>query len=186
MMSPPSLPVQTGVSMTRVLIGIGRSGRHAEISILQLWRGRQRLRIALEHDRTTHQHVSAGGDAECDGNILLDQDAADAHLATDPVDRLVHTLDDERRKTERRLVHQDKVRTRHQRTADREHLLFATRQRATDLTAALTEPRKQRIDVSELLAHLSTGTHHTADLQVLLDRHLLENFTPLRDQRYAG
>jgi len=49
------------------------------------------------------KHVS-GRDGECDCNVLLDQDAADAHLATDPVDRLVHTLDDERRKTERRLV----------------------------------------------------------------------------------
>jgi hypothetical protein len=49
------------------------------------------------------QHIS-DRDGECDCNVLLDQDAADAHLATDPVDRLVHTLDDERRKTERRLV----------------------------------------------------------------------------------
>ncbi len=89
--------VQTGVSMAHVRIGMGRSGRHAEIGILQLGRGREGLRVALEHDRTAHQHVSAGRNGKCDCNVLLDQDAADAHLAADPVDRLVHTLDDERR-----------------------------------------------------------------------------------------
>ena len=90
--------------MTHVLMGMAWSGRHAEISILQLGRGREGLRVTLEHDRTTHQHISVGRDGKCHRNILLDQDAADAHLATDPVDRLVHTLDDEQRKTERRLV----------------------------------------------------------------------------------
>jgi len=62
--------------MTLVRIGMERSGRHAEISILQLGRGRQRLRVALEHDRTTHQHVSADREVKRDCNVLLDQDAA--------------------------------------------------------------------------------------------------------------
>src|SRR5258708_8502549 len=133
MMSPTSLSVQTGVSMAHVRIGTGRSGRHAEISILQLRRGSQGIRVAHEHDRTTHQHVTAGCDGECDCNVLLDQDAADAHLATDPVDRPVHTLDDGRRTTERRLVHPAQVRPPPQPTPPPDHPPPPPRPRATTL-----------------------------------------------------
>ena len=61
----------------------------------------------------------------------------DRVLAAYPVDGLMYALDHERRQPERRLVHQDEVRPRHQSAADRKHLLFAAGQRATELTAAL-------------------------------------------------
>src|ERR1700738_4785072 len=110
MMSPACFPFELPVSLAHIRTGMDCPSAPAEIGILQLWRGLEGLRATPQDDKTAHQHVSAGRDGECDCNVLLDQDAADSHLATDPVDRLVHTLHDERRKTERRFVHQGKGR----------------------------------------------------------------------------
>ena len=49
---------------------------------------------------------------------------------------------DQRRETERRLIEQHELRTRHERAPDDEHLLLATRKRSGGLIDALGEDGK--------------------------------------------
>ena len=65
-----------------------------------------------------------------------------------PRDDVEGALDDVGREPERGLVEHDELRPRHQRAADREHLLLAARQRAGGLVPPLGEPRKLLEDAS--------------------------------------
>ena len=61
-------------------------------------------------------------------------------------------VDDHRREAERRLVEQQQLGLRHQRAADREHLLLAAGQRPALLLLALLQAREERVDAVEVLA----------------------------------
>ena len=91
------------------------------------------------------QHVHAVGDREREVDVLLrDEDRlALVAQAPDAVDEQVAHL---RREPLRRLVHEQQARVRHQRAADREHLLLAARQGRGGLARPLGEPREQLED----------------------------------------
>ena len=93
---------------------------------------------------------------------------------------------DQWRKTERRFIHQQHARPRHQRPRDRKHLLFAARQRAGELLPALLEPRKPcihafdvSIDLGLVTALVGTGE------QIFPHAHLREDQAVLRHKRNA-
>src|SRR5690606_41537472 len=60
-------------------------------------------------------------------------------------------LDDERGEPQRRLVEQEQLRPRHQRAADRQHLLLAARQRAAALHAPRSEEHTSELQSRENL-----------------------------------
>src|SRR5207244_7321730 len=85
--------------------------------------------------------------------VLLDEQDADAGR----VDLADHAKDlphDERRQAKRGLVEEQEARARHQRTRDREHLLFAARQRRRTLARALSEDRTETLCARDALAQL--------------------------------
>ena len=93
-------------------------------------------------------------------------------------------LHEERRQAERRLVQKNEPRPAHQRAADRQHLLLATRQCAAALGAAVGEPREQRENALEVGHEMSLVGHRRADLQVFEHGHARKNpaaFGRLRD-----
>ena len=81
-------------------------------------------------------------DAERHRGILLDDEDRRA-LLVDRADDVEHLVDEHRRQAHRRLVHQQQLRPRHQRAADRDHLLLAARQRAGILVEPLLDAREQ-------------------------------------------
>src|SRR5262245_41114368 len=73
--------------------------------------------------------------------ILLDHQNGDAHavdLAYQPEDLAYH----ERGEAERRFVHQQQSRRRNQRACDRNHLLLAAAERASNLVLAFAQARE--------------------------------------------
>ena len=61
----------------------------------------------------------------------------------------------DRRQAERRLVEQQQARLRHQRAADRDHLLLSARQRARRRVELVAHRREQRADVVQRAAALA-------------------------------
>ncbi len=97
-------------------------------------------------------------------------------------------LDDERRQTglevRPRGAH---LRLRHERTADRDHLLLAARKRAGELAAALEKARKQRVDPLAAFRVMAARLREEgADAQILLDRQLGEEPPVLGNMGDAG
>ena len=83
---------------------------------------------------------------------------------------VVQRLDHRGRETEARLVEHEEARLAHQRTAEREHLPLAARQRAGELLAAFGEPREQRIDALEQRRGArAVGKRGCAEPQILFD-----------------
>jgi hypothetical protein len=76
---------------------------HPEIRILEHRVIDDGLRLAMQNDGAAHQHISMRRNAECDRDVLFDQDATNSHLAADAIGRLMHALDYQRGEAERRL-----------------------------------------------------------------------------------
>ena len=100
-----------------------------------LVRGPLRLDLAETHD------ISAIGDGKAFPGILLDQENGET-IGLQTADHLEHLIDDNRSKTERRLIEQQHFRARHQRAGDHQHLLFATGQGARRLPRPLCQDRE--------------------------------------------
>src|SRR5581483_715546 len=96
----------------------------AEIELLDVLIVAQLVRGAVEHDLALINDVAMACDRQRGARVLLDQQDGDAEVAIDLLDDREHLLHQERRQAHRWLVHQDHLRARHQRTADREHLLL--------------------------------------------------------------
>ena len=131
----------------------------------------QRGGRAFGDDAALLQHVGPVREVECHGHILLHQQHGDA-ARVDVADDAEHFPHDRRREAEGRLVEQQQPRLRHQRTADREHLLLAAGERAGRLLELLAQHREE---VEHLLQRLRAarlrGAAEAAELQVLLHRH---------------
>src|SRR5207244_6514744 len=84
------------------------------------------------------------------------------------LDRLEDDLDDPWPESLRRLVEQQQVGSRHESSADGEHLLLAAGQRAGELRAALAEHREEPVDAGEALGALRPGRRPVrAHLEIL-------------------
>ena len=103
-------------------------------------------------DRSRLEHECTMGTGERLVRVLLDQKDRRA-LLVDLRDDLEDLLDELRRETHRRLVKQQEARLRHQRPADREHLLLTTGHRAALLGPPFRETRKQRKHPVEVRGH---------------------------------
>ncbi len=77
------------------------------------------------------------GDGESGTRVLFDEQNGDAEIAVDLLDDGEHLLHQQRRQSHGRLVHQDHLRPRHQRTPDRQHLLLAAGEIAGEAGALL-------------------------------------------------
>ena len=76
---------------------------------------------------------------------------------------------------------------RHQRAADRDHLLLAPRQRAGDLPQAFLDPREEREDARQILVELGAATARIgAHFEVLVDRHAREQAARLQHRGDAA
>ncbi len=105
--------------------------------------------------------------------------AAVAH----PDDDIEHVVDNGRREAERRLVEQNDPRLRHQRPADRHHLLLSAGQFPRRLRPLLAQDRKQLVDPLQRLGPRRPRPGQVAaQFQVLLDSHLGEKPASLGHQ----
>ena len=96
----------------------------------------QRLGLVGEGNRAGLHHVATLGNVERHQRVLLhEQDRRS--LLVDLSDDLEDLLDEERREAHRRLVQHEQLRLRHQRAADRAHLLLPAGQRPGLLVPAL-------------------------------------------------
>ena len=107
--------------------------------------------------------------------VLLDQQ----DRAVEAGDGREDLLDHLRRQTHARLVEQQQARARHQRAAERQHLLLAARQRARGLPPTLGEAREHREDALEIRRALGAGPRVAAEQQVVDDRQRAERLAAL-------
>src|SRR6266849_5040961 len=84
----------------------------------------------------------------CDVEILLDENDGMAFLFH-AVDDVANLLDDDRRKTFRRLVEQEDIRTGAQHACDGQHLLFPPGQSCALALAPFAQVREKPIDLVE-------------------------------------
>ena len=110
-----------------------------------------------EGDLAAFDEIEPVGHLERHVGVLLDQQNGDpfrVQLADDVED----LLDDERRETDGRLVHEQDPGTGHQPPRDGQHLLLASRQGAGKLTLAFLQPGKAPVDVRHVGRDLRRGS----------------------------
>src|SRR6266404_6158843 len=78
-------------------------------------------------------------------DVLLDDQHGQA-AGANAIDQLEHVLDEDGRQPGGRLVEQEQLRLRHERAADRAHLLLAPRHAPGHLMSALAQAREQLVD----------------------------------------
>ena len=127
--------------LERLLAGIRERRRITTTLRSRGRRARSRPRRAARRpgppvDLAVDQDVGAVGDLERAVDVLLDEQDR-RPLVAQAGEELEDLVDDDRRQPERRLVEQEQPRARHQRPADREHLLLAAGERARRLPQPL-------------------------------------------------
>src|SRR5438552_12455641 len=85
-------------------------------------------RLSVQGHPPLEQAIDSIGRAGGALDVLLDQDDRGA-LVPDASERHVDLIDDEGGQAERDLVAQEKLRIRHERAADRDHVLLTSRER---------------------------------------------------------
>src|SRR5258705_10422387 len=121
----------------------------AEVGGLDVRALPERGRGAAEYDPAGFQPIGAGRDGQRHARILLYQQDRDLPLAIDRLHDGPDLADDQGGQAERRLVQHEHGRARHQRAADREHLLLAPAERARELASPLAEPGESLEDLGE-------------------------------------
>ena len=140
---------------------------------------RSAFAVVGERDRAGLEHVASVGDVEGHQRVLLDEQDRRA-LLVDLDDDLEDLLDEDRGQPHRRLVEQQERRMRHQRTADRAHLLLAARHRPGLLRLPLGQAREQMEDALEILLQPALVLAlERAHLEVLEHGHPREQLPPL-------
>src|SRR5712671_958004 len=177
---PSSVIWMKGI-MSEPIRSAGRATR-AKIGALDDFVLRQFTGISGERHATLFHEIEMVRDLERQMGVLLDQENRHT-LAVQFFDDAEDFLDDDRSQAERRLIHQQKPRTRHQRARHRQHLLLSAGQSSCKLLAALIQTRKARIhpldvggDPAGIVALVS------ARKQVLAHTHLREHQPVLRDK----
>ena len=102
-------------------------------------------------------------------HVLLDDQHREP-AGADALHQFEHLLHHDRRQPRRRLVEQQQFRVRHQRAADRAHLLLAARHGAGHLAAPLLHARKQIEHEFQPLGIFGARARHVgAHLQIVVD-----------------
>ena len=124
-------------------------------------------RGALEDDLAGFEHVAAIGDSQGRTGVLLDQqDRQAAALEVD--DGLVDVLHNQRGDAQRRLIHHQQSRPRHQSPADGQHLLLTAGERAGQLARTLLKDTKK-------LVHLFQGRIDLDDFNEVMSSNLVKD-----------
>src|SRR6266508_3967859 len=126
--------------MSAPIRSAGRATR-AKIGTLDDFVLRQFTWSSGERHATLFHEIEMVRDLQRQMGVLLDQENRHA-LAVQFGDDTEDFLDDDRSQAERRLIHQQDPRTRHQRARHGQHLLLAAGQRSGKLLAALLQRRK--------------------------------------------
>ena len=125
------------------------------------------------------------GHGQRGASVLLDQQQRDP-LPLDGREDLEYLPHQHRGKPHRGLVQKQQARALQQGARDRQHLLLAAGELAGGKrTSAIQrgEPLQLRLDA---VAEVAPGVHLGGDLQVLLDRHALQDPASLGDEHCAG
>src|SRR5438445_1896787 len=119
------------------------------------------------------RHTSYWRDWSSDvcSSVLLDDEHRRSLVLVELHECLEDLLDHERREPERRLVEEQQPWPRHQRTAEREHLLLAAGQRSGLLVAPLLQPREETEHTRRVLGQVR-ATRVGAESEVRPDREL--------------
>ena len=129
------------------------------------------------------EHVAAARRVERHQRVLLDEQDRRPLLVDLPHD-LEDPLDEDRRQPHRGLVEQQQLRPRHQRAADRAHLLLAAGHRPRLLLLPLGQAREELEDAVDVLLEVRlVGALERAHLEVLEHGHAREEAPPLRRLR---
>src|SRR5262249_31624058 len=155
----------------------------AEVGPLHLRVVEELLGCAAEDHASALQHISAIGDCQGHGRVLLHHEDRDPALA-DTQDLLELLLDQDRREAHRGFVHAQEARAGHQRPRHRQHLLLAARERAAALPLPLAEPGKKLRNPLEVLGDaLFVGPRERAEHQVLQNGQTREDAARLGNDR---
>ena len=100
-------------------------------------------RAALEGDLAVHDHVTAVGDADGLREVLLGHQHRELVVVLELLDGVDGAGDQQRRQSDRGLVHQQDARRQHQRAGERQHLLLAAAHAAGELAAPLGQARER-------------------------------------------
>ena len=162
-----------------------RDGRAAEIGgphpiVLSQLRGR-----AGRRDGTIFHQIGVVGQAERHESVLFhDQNRQPFGLQASQ--SLGDQVDHEGREAERRLVEQKDPGLRHERAADRDHLLFTARHRSGRLRQTLAKPRKELQHIVARARDLGGRLQVGSETQVVLDRHRPEHVPAFRHEHEPG
>src|SRR5580700_2364532 len=99
---------------------------------------------ALHRDRAIDHYVAAMGEFQRMKGVLLDQENSQPFGLVQFRDHFEDLLDDEGRKSKRRLVQEQQAGPAHERARNRQHLLLAARQRSAALRGPLLQAWKKR------------------------------------------
>src|SRR5882724_5726107 len=167
-------------------------GRQAQVLAQPLGRARDVGDRPLVDDAARGQHVDVVRDGEGEAHVLFDEQnrvTVGAQAAQD----LLELRHDDGRQPFRRLVHQDEPRVRHERAADRQHLLLAARQVPGALAGALGQvgelaqhPFERPALAAGPRARAASRQHAHRQQEVLADREGREGAPALRDEPDAA
>src|SRR5207237_398748 len=155
----PSLPPLEALQVLEALALVAGA---TEVELLDVLVVAQLGGRAVEHDLALFHDIAVARDRKCRARVLFHQKNGDAEVAVDLVDDRKHFLDQQRRQSHRRLVHQDHLRARHQRATDREHLLFAAGKIAGQ-AGALLQPRAVLVHHVDIRIDLAISGCERAD-----------------------
>src|SRR2546426_4287641 len=122
----------------------GPSISGAKIRLLHAWISQQGRTISGKSDAPGLEHVATVAQLERFHHALLDEQDGETPRAADAVDGLEDLLDDPGPESLRRLVEEEKIGLGHEATPERQHLLLAPGERASELAAPLPEHGKKR------------------------------------------
>src|SRR2546426_4975287 len=153
-----------------------------QVARLDLFVAQELVRAGLVDDLALAHEVDVVGDAEGEGEVLLDdQDGRAPGL--EPAQNAPELSHQERREPLRGLVHQENVGVAHQRPPAGEHLLLAAGELVAAVPEALAQPREELEHPIEAPAGAVAGA--LADLEMLADTERREDAPALRDQPHA-
>src|SRR5215831_304289 len=127
---------------------------------------------AVEGDHSLSQAIDPLGDGQHLADVLLHDDERRA-LRADGQQDFVEALHDERRQSQRDLVHEEQSRIRHEPAPDGEHLLLAAREIGAELTTSVPQNREETVNTLE--RPWSGTTAIGADLEIFLHRETRED-----------
>jgi hypothetical protein len=144
--------------------------------VLQLGRG------AAERNAAGLEHVRPRAQLQGQARVLFDEQHRHAAGAIQPRQVLGKVVDDHGRQAQRQLVDGQHIRLRHERPADRHHLLLAAGQGPGDPPTHLGQRREQL----EHGARVAGPTCPRAQPQVVLDGHVGKQLSALGHLRDAA